>query len=87
MATLNWIGKEAVVNHHRKVPVRLLECDRELSAGDPDAGNLLVKGHNLKALKALPPRRDKRLSTIRGHAGAVARMATCSLVSVAVYSD
>lgn len=56
MATLNWIGKEAVVNHHKKVPVRLLECDRELSAGDPDSGNLLVEGDNLEALKALLPR-------------------------------
>jgi adenine-specific DNA-methyltransferase len=56
MATLNWIGKEAVVNHHRKVPVRLLECDRGLSAGDPEAGNLLVEGDNLEALKALLPR-------------------------------
>jgi hypothetical protein len=26
VATLNWIGKEAVVNHHRQVPYRLLHC-------------------------------------------------------------
>src|SRR5487761_895527 len=44
MPTLNWIGKEAVVEHHRRVPTRLLECDRELSFGDPDAENLLVEG-------------------------------------------
>ena len=44
MPTLNWIGKEAVVDHHRKVPLRLLECDAALSAGDPEAGNLLVQG-------------------------------------------
>ncbi len=56
MPTLNWIGKEAVVNHHRHVPTRLLECDAELSAGDPDAENLLVEGDNLEALKALLPR-------------------------------
>lgn len=56
MPTLNWIGKEAVVDHHRRVPTRLLECDRELSVGDPDAENLLVEGDNLEALKALLPR-------------------------------
>ena len=33
----------------------MLRCDRELSAGDPDAGNLLVQGDNLLALKALLP--------------------------------
>jgi hypothetical protein len=27
MPTLNWIGKEAVVDHHRRVPTRLLEGD------------------------------------------------------------
>lgn len=56
MPTLNWIGKEAVVEHHRRVATRLLECDRELSFGDPDAENLLVEGDNLEALKALLPR-------------------------------
>lgn len=55
MPTLDWIGKQAVVNHHREVPTRLLHCDGSLSAGDPDAGNLLVEGDNLEALKALLP--------------------------------
>jgi len=56
MPTLNWIGKEAVVDHHLRVPTRLLVCDRELSVGDPEAENLLVEGDNLEALKALLPR-------------------------------
>ena len=55
MPTLDWIGKSAVVNHHRQVPYRLLQTDEKLSAGDPDAGNLLVQGDNLEALKALLP--------------------------------
>ena len=55
MPTLDWIGKKAVVNHHRQVPYRLLHCDQTLSTGDPDAGNLLVQGDNLEALKALLP--------------------------------
>lgn len=55
MPSLNWIGKEAVEHHHKEVPYRLVHCDGNLSAGDPDAGNLLVQGDNLEALKALLP--------------------------------
>ncbi|NGO64935.1 site-specific DNA-methyltransferase [Rhizobium daejeonense] len=55
MPTLDWIGKKAVVNHHREVPYRLIHCDKDKSHGDPDAGNLLVQGDNLEALKALLP--------------------------------
>ena len=56
MPTLNWIGKEAVVKHHKEVPFRLLEPVPELSCGDADSGNLIVQGDNLHALKALLPR-------------------------------
>ena len=56
MPTLNWIGKEAVVKHHKDVPFRLLEPVPELSCGDADSGNLIVQGDNLHALKALLPR-------------------------------
>lgn len=55
MPTLDWIGKKAVVNHHREVPYRLIHCDSALSAGDAEAGNLLVQGDNLEALRALLP--------------------------------
>ena len=55
MPTLDWIGKKAVLNHHRQVPYHLLRCDASLSAGDPDCGTLLVQGDNLLALKALLP--------------------------------
>lgn len=34
MLTLNWIGKEAVVKHHKDVPFRLLEPVAKLSCGD-----------------------------------------------------
>lgn len=56
MPTLNWIGKEAVVKHHKEVPFRLLEPVPELSCGDTNSGNLIVQGDNLHALKALLPR-------------------------------
>jgi site-specific DNA-methyltransferase (adenine-specific)/adenine-specific DNA-methyltransferase len=55
MPTLNWIGKEAVVNHHLKVPFHLLKDVPELACGDPGNGNLIVQGDNLVALKALLP--------------------------------
>ena len=35
MPTLNWIGKEAVVKHHKDVPFRLLEPASELSLPAP----------------------------------------------------
>lgn len=55
MPTLDWIGKKAVLNHHRQVPFHLLKEAPDLSAGDPGSGNLLVEGDNLLALKALLP--------------------------------
>jgi adenine-specific DNA-methyltransferase len=55
MPTLNWIGKEAVINHHLEVPFRLLKDVPELGCGDPGSGNLIVEGDNLVALKALLP--------------------------------
>jgi DNA modification methylase len=55
MPTLDWIGKQAVLHHHRQLPFHLLEPVDALSAGDPAAGNLLVQGDNLLALKALLP--------------------------------
>ena len=55
MPTLNWIGKEAVVNHHQQVPFHLLKDVPDLSCGDPGSGNLIVEGDNLTALKALLP--------------------------------
>ena len=56
MPTLDWIGKKAVVKHHKDVPYRLLEPVKDLSHGDPESGNLIVQGDNLHALKALLPR-------------------------------
>ncbi len=53
MPTLHWIGKDAVVNHHKEVPFHLLRCDPKRSVGESD--NLLVQGDNLLALKALLP--------------------------------
>jgi len=54
MPTLNWIGKEQVVNHDKEVPFRLLKKIKSLSVGE-SSQNLIVHGDNLEALKALMP--------------------------------
>lgn len=54
MATLNWIGKEAVVNHDKEVPFKLLKKIKGASVGE-HSQNLIVHGDNLEALKALMP--------------------------------
>ena len=59
MPTLNWIGKEAVINHHDEVPIHTLTHDRDRSFSTENeplgTGNLLIEGDNLIALKALLP--------------------------------
>jgi len=64
MPTLNWIGKQAVVNHHLQVPFHLLKDVPELSCGEPGSGNLIVLGDNLIALKALLPYYAKQVKCI-----------------------
>lgn len=61
MPTLNWIGKEAVVNHHHDVPFRVLE--RKYAMGDGD-DNMIIHGDNLEALKALLPKYEGRIKCI-----------------------
>lgn len=53
MPTLNWIGKEAAVKHHKDVPFRLLEPVPELSCGEADTGSLVWdSGDQLEHLTA-----------------------------------
>lgn len=54
MPSLNWIGKDAVVNHDKEVPFRLLKKVKSSSVGE-NSHNLIVHGDNLEALKALMP--------------------------------
>jgi adenine-specific DNA-methyltransferase len=55
MPTLRWLTRDEDVRVAEKVPYRLLEENRELSAGEGDTGNMLIQGDNLEALKALLP--------------------------------
>ena len=53
MPTLDWLNREQALAIADAVPYRLLE--HISSHGDPAAGNLLIQGDNLEALKALLP--------------------------------
>lgn len=53
MPILNWIGRDAVVNHDKDVPFRLLKKNKSKSVGNSE--NLIIEGDNLEALKALLP--------------------------------
>lgn len=55
MPTLRWLTRDEDVRAAEKVPYRLLEEVPELGHGDRDAGNMLIQGDNLDALKALLP--------------------------------
>jgi adenine-specific DNA-methyltransferase len=62
MPTLNWIGKEAVINHHNDVPFRTL--DKKYTFGSDASDNKIIHGDNLEALKALLPEYEGRIKCI-----------------------
>lgn len=62
MPTLNWIGKDKVLNHHNEVPYRLLE--KQYSYGNGDNGNMIIHGDNLEALKSLLPEYEGKIRCI-----------------------
>ena len=69
MPTLDWIGKDKVVNHHLDVPYRVLErvySYDETGQHDADNGsrNMIIHGDNLEALKALLPQYEGRIKCI-----------------------
>ena len=51
MPTLRWLTRDSDVRAAEKVPYRLLEEVPALGHGDRDAGNMLIQGDNLLALK------------------------------------
>ena len=69
MPTLEWIGKSKVINHHQNVPFRVLERKYSFDENgqhDEDNGseNMIIRGDNLEALKALLPRYEGRIKCI-----------------------
>lgn len=55
MPTLRWLTRDQDVRAAEQAPYRLLEEVPELGYGDRDAGNMLIQGDNLEALKSLLP--------------------------------
>lgn len=51
MPTLQWLTRDQDIRASRSAPYRLLEEIAELSYGDDDAGNMLIQGDNLDALR------------------------------------
>ena len=69
MPTLDWIGKDKVVNHHLDVPYRVLErvysYDQEgRHEADNGSENMIIHGDNLEALKSLLPQYEGRVKCI-----------------------
>ena len=69
MPTLEWIGKEKVVNHHLDVPYRVLERKYSFDENgqheeDNGSENMIIRGDNLEALKALLPRYEGKVKCI-----------------------
>ena len=69
MPTLEWIGKDKVINHHLDVPYRVLERKYSYDEGgqhegDNGSANMIIHGDNLDALKSLLPRYEGRIKCI-----------------------
>ncbi len=69
MPTLEWIGKDKVINHHQEVPFRVLERKYSFDKdgqheAENGSENMIIRGDNLEALKALLPRYEGRVKCI-----------------------
>lgn len=69
MPTLNWIGKDKVINHHLEVPFHVLERQYSFDeAGkheeDNSSENMIIHGDNLLALKSLLPKYEGKIKCI-----------------------
>ena len=62
MPTLDWIGKEKVVNHHLDVPYKVQEKQYTYNADESE--NMIIHGDNLEALKSLLPQYEGRVKCI-----------------------
>ena len=69
MPTLEWIGKDKVINHHLDVPFRVLDHQYTYVGGgntssETSDGNKIIRGDNLEALKALLPQYEGKIKCI-----------------------
>ena len=69
MPSLEWIGKEKVVNHHLEVPYHVLQRQYSYDENgqheeDNGSENMIIHGDNLLALKQLLPKYEGRVFCI-----------------------
>jgi adenine-specific DNA-methyltransferase len=69
MPTLDWIGKDKVINHHNDVPYRVLERKYSYDKSgvhdeDNHSENMIIHGDNLEALKTLLPQYEGKIKCI-----------------------
>ena len=69
MPTLEWIGKDKVINHHLDVPYRVLERQYSYDENgqhteDNGSENMIIHGDNLSALKSLLPQYEGQIKCI-----------------------
>lgn len=69
MPTLEWIGKDKVVNHHQEVPFKVLDykysfSEEGISNNETISDNKIIRGDNLEALKSLLPQFEGKINCI-----------------------
>lgn len=69
MPTLNWIGKDKIINHHLEVPYKVLDHRYGFDNGTEsssiiNSGNKIIQGDNLEALKSLLPEYEGKIKCI-----------------------
>ncbi len=66
MPTLNWIGKNKIINHHKDIIVRDLDLKYTYSGqnNNNSSDNKIIHGDNLEALKAIMPEYKGRVKCI-----------------------
>ena len=62
MPTLEWIGKDKVINHHQEVPYRIL--DKKYTYNAESSENMIIHGDNLEVLKSLLPKYEGQVKCI-----------------------
>ena len=69
MPTLDWIGKDKIINHHKSIPYCTLERKYSFDKDgqheeDNGSENMIIHGDNLYALKALLPMYEGKIKCI-----------------------
>lgn len=69
MPVLNWVGKDQIISHHKKVPYRVLNGVYTYDKSgqheyDGAVNNMIIQGDNLDALKSLLPKYEGKIKCI-----------------------